>query len=547
MAAGLGDGDGPLNDPRWLRLTPILPAAFLISFLVVPTAMIVRYALWDTGRSESALNQSALAVITSWSTWQIVLLAIGQALVSTAAALLVGVPLANVVTRYRFRGRAFAQALLTVPFVLPTVIVALAFRQFLGGSTGLVLVIIAHAYVNLAVVVRIVGSQWAQLDPRAPSIARTLGAGPWTAFRTVTLPMLRGALASSAAVVFAFCFTSLGIVLILGDANARTLEGQILRRTSLLLDFPGAAALALLQLAIVGTALFLGTRARVHGQRLQPRPLLALPGRALPRAAILGTAALGVAVVLLPILALVRASLAGAGGWTLAWWTSLGSIDAGTTRIGSPLSALQVSAWYALLTGLVAGLIGGCAALAVLRARIGRAITVIALAPLGISAATIGLGTLLAYGRPPFDLRGTGLLVPLAHALVAIPLVVAVAAPSLRAADPRLARVAATLGARPSRAFATAYGPILLVVMVAAAGLAAAVSLGEFGAASFLAREGSPTVPVQIVRLLSRPGEQSIGAASAMAVILTVATLALVLAVDALGKRTGAGRWGLRT
>ena len=141
------------------------------------------------------------------------------------------------------------------------------------------------------------------------------------------------------------------------------------------------------------------------------------------------------------------------------------------------------------------------------------------------------------------DLRGTGLLVPLAHALVAVPLVVAVAAPSLRSADPRLSQVAATLGARPTRAFATAYGPILLVVMVAAAGLAAAVSLGEFGAASFLAREGSPTVPVQIVRLLSRPGEQSVGSASALAVILAVATLVLVLAVDALGRRAQAGRW----
>jgi len=537
VARRLGDGDGPLNDPRWLRLTPILPAAFLLCFLVVPVAMVVRFGLGPT----------AGAALTSWSTWQIVLLAAAQSVASTALALLAGIPLANVVTRYRFRGRALAQALLTVPFVLPTVIVALAFRQLFGGGTGLLLVLLAHAFVNLAVVVRIVGSHWAQLDPRATTVARTLGAGGWTAFRTVTWPMLRPAIASSAAVVFAFCFTSLGIVLILGDGSTRTLEGQILRRTSLLLDFSGASALALIQLAIVATVLILGARAGGHDQRLQPWPLLSLPTRPLARTAVLGTAAVGAAVVLIPIAALVGASMTSRNGLTLGWWSGLDSIDAGTTRLGSPMDALGTSLGYAALTGVVASAVGGLAALAVLRGRAGRAIAVIALAPLGISAATVGLGTLLAYGRPPADLRSTGLLVPIAHALVAIPLVVAVAAPSLRTADPRLKQVAASLGARPSRAFATAYGPLLILVMVAAAGLAAAVSLGEFGAASFLAREGSPTVPVQIVRLLGRPGEQSLGSASALAVILTVATLLLVLVVDGIGRRTAAGRWSLRS
>ena len=97
--------------------------------------------------------------------------------------------------------------------------------------------------------------------------------------------------------------------------------------------------------------------------------------------------------------------------------------------------------------------------------------------------------------------------------------------------------MAATLGARPTRAFLTAYGPILRVVMLTAGGLAAAVSLGEFGAASFLARAGNPTVPIQIVRLLGRPGEQSVGAAAALAVLLIALTLTIVLLVDRLGRR----------
>jgi thiamine transport system permease protein len=167
-----------------------------------------------------------------------------------------------------------------------------------------------------------------------------------------------------------------------------------------------------------------------------------------------------------------------------------------------------------------------------------RIVALIALAPLGVSAATLGLGVLLAFGRPPFDLRGTGLLVPMTHALVAVPLVVAVAAPALRAADPRRALVAASLGAAPTRAFLAAYGPVLRVVSLSAAGLAAAVSLGEFGAASFLARAGSPTVPLQIARLLSRPGEQAFGVAASLALLLVVLTLSLTLIVDRAGRTT---------
>ncbi|MCX6432877.1 MAG: iron ABC transporter permease, partial [Actinobacteria bacterium] len=187
------------------------------------------------------------------------------------------------------------------------------------------------------------------------------------------------------------------------------------------------------------------------------------------------------------------------------------------------------------VTALVAGVIGGLAAIAVVAPGRTRLVALVAMVPLGVSSATLGLGILLAFGRPPLDLRATGLLIPITHALVAVPLVVAVIAPALRGTDRRTVAVAASLGARPTRAFLTTYGPVLRVVMLASAGLAAAVSLGEFGAASFLTRAGAPTVPVQIVRLLSRPGEQSYGAAAVLAVVLVALTLAMVLLIDRLG------------
>lgn len=504
----------------------MIPAVFLATFLAYP---LVTLGL-RVGNS--------LGGLVSSSTWQIAGLAAVQALASTALALGLGLPIANVVSRYRFSGRALTQALVTIPFVLPTVVVALAFRSLLGSGLpqGFLLVVVAHAYVNLAVVARIVGAQWAQQDDGYETVARTLGASRWGAFVTVTLPSLRGAIASSAAVVFVFSFTSLGIVLLLGDASTRTLESQILRQTSVLLDFPGAAATALIQLALVTVVLLGGALAsrRVPRRVLRPVALRGIP-KGSSGLAVRAVVAVAVVIVAAPILALIAASLRAGGGWSTAWWRAMGSVDAGTTRIGSPLSALGVSISYAFVAALIASVVGGLAAIAVLSRGRTRMISLLAIVPLGISAATLGLGMLLAFGRVPLDLRGTGMLVPLAHSLVAVPLVVAVVAPALRSTDQRRLAVAASLGARPTRAFVTAYGSVLRVVILASAALAGAVSLGEFGAASFLARAGNPTVPVQIVRLLSRPGEESYGVAAALAVALVLLTLVIVLLIDRLG------------
>lgn len=495
-------------------------------FLVVPLGALI----------QASLKQGALHIAPD--TAAIMGLAVVQAACSTVLALCVGLPVAAVVSRYEFRGRAMVQALVTIPFVLPTVVVALALRSLFGGGVvqGFAIVVVAHAYVNLAVVVRLVGAVWAQQDPRFSVVARTLGARRTRVWWSVEFPLLRGSIISSAAVVFVFSFTSLGIALLLGDSSTRTLEMQILRQTSVLLDFSGAAATAIVQIFVVTLALVVSVVAtrRTAGQRLRPVRRTPVPHG--PQGLVVRAIGVLVGVIVVaPIAALVAASLRVNGAWSWQWWQSAGSVDAGTTRLGSPLAAVIASLTIALVAGLIASVVGTLAGIAVLAGGRGRIIALLAVVPLGVSAATLGLGTLLAFGRPPVDLRATGMLVPLAHSLVAIPLVVAVVAPALRSQDRRGFAVASSLGARPTRAFLTAYGPVLRVVVLAAGGLAFAVSLGEFGAASFLGRTGNPTVPIQIFRLLGRPGEQSYGVAAVLSVILVAMTLTMVLVVDRLG------------
>lgn len=489
------------------------------------------------------LSVQTVGALVSSSPWSVAALATVQSLISVALSLAIGIPIAGVLSRYQFTGRTVLIALVTVPFVLPTVVVALGFRSLFGDfiQPGLLLVVLAHAYINIAVVTRVVGAQWSTIDRRTLTIARTLGASPWHAFRTITLPTLAPSVLAASCIVFVFSFTSLGIVTVLGDGSStRTLEQSILRQSSVLLDFPGALASALIQLLFVGVAFAVAARTRrarsdSTAQGVQSVESLVRPRRGREQLWVRFVAITALIIVVAPVVSIVMASFNSQSGLTAQWWTSLGQLNTEFARIGSPLDALLLSISIAIFTALIAALIGGAAAIAVM----GRnpLIAVFALIPLGLSAATVGLGTLLAFGRAPIDLRDTGLLIPIAHALVAVPLVVAVAAPALRNADPRRLVVASSLGANPNRAWWTAYGSLVRTVMLGAGGLAGAVSLGEFGAASFLARTDSPTVPVQIAKLLSRPGEQAYATAAVLSVVLIVGTVALMLLVEKLNTR----------
>jgi thiamine transport system permease protein len=160
--------------------------------------------------------------------------------------------------------------------------------------------------------------------------------------------------------------------------------------------------------------------------------------------------------------------------------------------------------------------------------------------PLGVSAVTLGFGFLVTLDRPPLDLRSSAVLVPIAQALVALPLVVRTLAPVLRSIDPRQRQAAASLGASPSRVLVTVDLPVLWRPLLAATGFAFAVSLGEFGATSFLARPERPTLPVVIYQLISRPGEQNLGMALAASVVLG----ALIVVVMTLVERVRLGSVG---
>jgi thiamine transport system permease protein len=154
--------------------------------------------------------------------------------------------------------------------------------------------------------------------------------------------------------------------------------------------------------------------------------------------------------------------------------------------------------------------------------------------PLGTSAVIVGFGFLVALGNLPFDLRTSVVLIPIAHAIVALPFLVRATVPVLRSVDQRLRDAAAVLGASPTRVWREIDMPIVSRAALVGAGFAFAVSLGEFGATLFIVRPDTPTMPVAIFRLLSQPGALAFGQAMAMAALLMFVTGASVLAFDRL-------------
>lgn len=140
--------------------------------------------------------------------------------------------------------------------------------------------------------------------------------------------------------------------------------------------------------------------------------------------------------------------------------------------------------------------------------------------PFGASAVTLGLGFVITFNRPPFESGAFWLLVPLAHSLIAMPFVLRTIQPALISIPDSLRQSAATLGASPSKVWWNVEMPILRRALLTGGIFSFTISLGEFGATSFISRPQNPTLPVAIYRYLGQPGAMNYGQAMAMATIL---------------------------
>lgn len=445
-----------------------------------------------------------------------------QAVASVALTMIVALPATWLTARNSFIGRRLLVALLTLPFLLPTVVVGVAFLALLPESlhyTALA-VILAHAYFNVAVFVRVVGPVWSTVPTSLTQVAQSLGASPLTAFRTVTLPLIRRALLSATGITFLFCFTSYGVVRILGGPRNSTVETEIYLRAVGLGDVSTAIALGILQVCVLAAvAITLGRYGRGVSLGFGEASSRGHITLAIP--VLVGGGYL--ALICAPIVVVVYRSFFVRGNLSWAGWDQVV-----TGQFGA---AVSQSLQYAVVASLLTVGVAYGVAHSVVHGRL-RFLETASAATLTVSSVTLGLAIIVTFDRPPFDLRSWWLITPIAHTLVALPIAVRAMVPVIEAVPAGLTHAAASLGAPPLRNWVTVQWPLVRHGVLTATAMSFAVSIGEFGATSFLTRRANETMPVAIERLLGRPGDINQLGAHAMASILIFVCVCAVATLE---------------
>ncbi len=484
---------------RWLLFS--IPLLFLALFYFYPLIKIVLLSFfpegsWQPDKLSRLFSSPVYARILWFTTW--------QAAVSMLLTVLLALPGAYIFARYRFRGKNILQALMTVPFVLPTVVTAAAFRALLG-TNGLVnrmlmslfelqtppividqtvyFFLLAHIFYNYSLVVRIVGGFWAGLDPDLRSAAKMLGASPWQTFYRITLPLLLPAIGSAALLVFIFCFTSFGVVLILGGPGYATIEVEIYRQAVQMFNLPMAAALSLIQIAVNFALMWIYAKLDVQSKTgfytESAKSIEPLPSTFVKRIWVGANIVFMVALLATPLIALIARSFTGENGATLVYYTALFTTQARSVFFVEPISAVANSIGFAVAAMIIAVILGLAASIFLSPSkRRGKSFwDALIMLPLATSAVTLGFGYIITLNKPPLNLRDSIALVPIAHALVAFPFVVRCILPTMRQIPESLREAATMLGASPARVWKHVDLPIITRAILVGAVFAFSISM----------------------------------------------------------------------
>lgn len=476
---------------------------------------------------------------------------IWQALLSSLVAVLLGIPGAYVLYARRLRGQGLVKALITVPFVLPTIVVAIGFTSFrriplfssfLQSGSNIPIIILAHVFMNYAIAVRIIGSTWRNLDFSLEDAASLDGAGRFRTFVEITLPHLKNSIASAFTLIFLYCAASFGIILVLGGGAIKTVETEIYITATQYLDLPKTAGLVFLQSVITMIAFFLSRDRSESGliENQTQRPWRKLDRRDLPAIAV--TTIFISIFIALPILKIFIDAFFIEGSPSLLNYANLAGHGARDLLNISVTHATLNSLRNAIVASTVSICIGLLVSFIISRGgrdfypRVTRSILDLTFqAPLGLSSVVLGFGYLITFSSGVFPLRSSWIVTPIVASILSTPLVIRLIYPALISIDRDLLESAATDGASPEQTWWHIETPIIRTVILTALSFSALISIGEFGAANFLAYGDQATLPIVLYQLISRPGAQNYGmamAASSLLILFVALVIYLVTRPD---------------
>ncbi|MEE2884088.1 MAG: iron ABC transporter permease [Chloroflexota bacterium] len=480
-----------------------------------------------------------------------------QAAVSTVLTLIFGLPLAYVFAKHDFWGKTFLKSVSIIPFVMPTIVVAMGFIALLGPqgvlnqifnslfnldqplirvNNTLIIIFLAHIFYNYSIVVRIVSTVWSNLDTRYEEMTSVLGAGRIMTFIHVTLPLLMPAIGSAAILVFTFSFTSFGVVLILGGQQFATIEVTVYELATKLFRFELAGTLAMVQ--IMFTYIFMFIYAKIQSKtsvqmNSMPKSTSVKKTSGVKKIIIHTSVLISLVILLSPLLALIERAFSIGDSYSLVHFENLFSNRQDSYFYHPPTQVIWNSIRFATAAMSISLLIGTTVAYFIASRNDKASLSdSIFMMPLGISSVVMGFGFLMAFNKPYFDLRNSSLIIILAHSLVAYPFVIRSVLPVVRSIPQNMKESARILGASDTQTFLHIDIPIIMKALLVGTVFSFAVSMGEFGASVLITRSEFSTIPIAIYRFLSLPGTSNLGQALAMSCVLMAVVTTVLMVIE---------------
>lgn len=572
---GLSNGQKVLRNEyfsRWILVRILLlftVITFILLFFYIPVFGVLKGAF--LGKSGSFSFGNIRDVITTPYNRRVILFTFEQALLSTFFAVLLGFPGAYLLAKVNFPGKSAVKAVSMIPFVLPSILVVLGFVIFFGNNGylnraammilgadkppfrilySLKAIILAHSFYNFPIAMRILSSLWEKMSSNQQNAAFSLGANRGTAFFTVTLPQLMPALISAAGIIFLFCFSSFAVILVLGGGPAySTMEVEIYRLAKVSLNLGAASSLAVI--GIFFSLIFMFLIIHLQKKTSEAEEMTTVPGpKEIERPGIFSAyTVLILFLVAAPILSVIIKSFqmpvtrAGSEVLSLHWYQKLflGGSGSGVT------AAIRNSIVFALSSGAIAIPVGTILSYFSVKNWIGnRTITSILdslfMLPMIVSSVMLGLGYMLLTNSFPDKFSDSGILIIIAHSILAYPFIIRSVTGVLRKIKPSLTHAASSMGASPAAVFLTIELPLIKNALLTGAAFAFALSIGELNATILLAGKGTTTIPVAIYRLI---GSYNFYGACALGTVLIIITVILFILLDRISLRKGRNLpWG---
>jgi len=494
-----------------------LAAYLIVALTLYPSLAFAASVLTGGAGGAAEALRELVAALKAPSTLASLRFSLLQAAASTVLALIVGFPGAYFVARYKFKARRFFLSLAAVPFCLPPILVILSFILYYGkngwfsialSTLGLARdsggflysfggLVFIHAFYNFPIVIQNIGSVWSRMPASREEAARTLGAGPLSAFLRAGLPYLLPAILQAASLIFLFCFFSFTIVLVFGGMSGSTLEVGIYRALRFTQDQPKALALALLQtitaLGVVWAFFHFDgrtTQSKGFGAARQKKN----PG--LAAGVLIGIYTFAILVFFLgPLASLVAEAFTvrrSMGGMAVFGFDNFRRLLNGpdSSALGSPLLR---SLFQSLLLSGTAALSASLIGLIVAASRPRPWISAL---PLALSPA------LIAAGWASFFRLSPELLILLGQTVIAWPFVARSLEAAMSSLDRSKNEAARTLGASPWQALLRVDIPAMAPSVASAAAFAFSLTMGDANI-PLIVGGSRETLPLLLYRLTS--------------------------------------------